>query len=85
MCNVYVYVCYILVCVKTKTIGRVLMRLSYTKFCDNKICDWPVLNLFQLVLPEYLIHIVFNFIFMLAGEWFSVILNVPLIAYNINR
>ena len=44
---------------------------------------WP--TLFQLVLPEYFVHIVFNFVFIIAGEWFTVLLNVPLIAYNINR
>ncbi|KAF0311249.1 Protein cornichon [Amphibalanus amphitrite] len=42
-------------------------------------------SLNPLVLPEYFIHLVFNFVFLVAGEWFTVILNVPLIAYNINR
>jgi len=42
-------------------------------------------SLNPLVLPEYFIHIVFNFMFLLAGEWLTLLLNVPLIAYNINR
>ena len=37
------------------------------------------------VLPEYILHILFNFLFLLAGEWFSIALNAPLIAYHIHR
>lgn len=39
----------------------------------------------QLVLPEYILHILFNVLFAVAGEWFSLFLNLPLIAYHINR
>ncbi|CAH1977773.1 unnamed protein product [Acanthoscelides obtectus] len=39
----------------------------------------------QLVLPEYLLHLLFNLLFAVAGEWFSLFLNIPLIAYHINR
>lgn len=42
-------------------------------------------SLWQLVLPEYLTHIVETFVFLVAGEWFTVLLNAPLLAYNINR
>lgn len=41
--------------------------------------------LIQLVLPEYVLHVVFNCIFLLAGEWFSVMLNLPLIAYHVYK
>ncbi|XP_046389186.1 protein cornichon [Ischnura elegans] len=42
-------------------------------------------SLNPLVLPEYILHIFFNVLFMIAGEWFSLFLNVPLIAYHLNR
>lgn len=42
-------------------------------------------SLNPLVLPEYFIHILINLLFLLGGEWFSLALNVPLIAYHINR
>jgi len=38
-----------------------------------------------LVLPEYAVHLLFNIFFLFAGEWFSLMLNVPLIAYHIHR
>lgn len=40
---------------------------------------------FQLVLPEYILHIFFNLLFLFAGEWFSLCLNIPLIAYHVYR
>merc|ERR1712189_136400 len=42
-------------------------------------------SLNPLVLPEYILHILFNFLFLLAGEWFSIALNAPLMAYHIHR
>ncbi|XP_011500226.1 PREDICTED: protein cornichon isoform X1 [Ceratosolen solmsi marchali] len=42
-------------------------------------------SLNPLVLPEYGIHIFINLLFLITGEWMSLILNVPLIAYHINR
>nr|CAH7738981.1 unnamed protein product [Callosobruchus chinensis] len=42
-------------------------------------------SLNPLVLPEYLLHLLFNLLFAVAGEWFSLFLNIPLIAYHINR
>ncbi|XP_023025351.2 protein cornichon [Leptinotarsa decemlineata] len=42
-------------------------------------------SLNPLVLPEYLLHIIFNILFAAAGEWFSLCLNIPLIAYHVNR
>ena len=39
----------------------------------------------QLVLPEYFIHIFFNLMFLIAGEWFTLMFNIPLIAYHIHR
>lgn len=40
---------------------------------------------YQLVLPEFGIHFFFNFLFLICGEWFTLILNAPLIAYHIYR
>ncbi|KYB27195.1 cornichon [Tribolium castaneum] len=42
-------------------------------------------SLNPLVVPEYLLHIFFNVLFVAAGEWFSLLLNIPLIIYHINR
>lgn len=42
-------------------------------------------SLNPLVLPEYFIHILFNLLFLFAGEWFSLLLNAPLIAYHVYR
>lgn len=42
-------------------------------------------SLNPLVLPEYAIHILFNILFLLSGQWLALILNLPLIAYHINR
>jgi hypothetical protein len=40
---------------------------------------------FQLVIPEYLLHLLFNILFLASGEWLALCLNLPLIAYHINR
>jgi len=42
-------------------------------------------SLNPLVLPEYGLHLFFNILFVFSGEWFSLVLNIPLIAYHINR
>lgn len=39
----------------------------------------------QLVLPEYALHLFFNLLFLAAGEWFSLLVNLPLILYHIQR
>jgi len=49
----------------------------------NPIDQCNTLN--PLVLPEYAIHIFFNFLFLLGGEWLSLLINAPLIAYHIHR
>lgn len=41
--------------------------------------------LFQLVLPEYLLHLFFNILFALSGEWLALFFNIPLIVYHIKR
>ncbi|XP_071547552.1 protein cornichon [Panulirus ornatus] len=42
-------------------------------------------SLNPLVLPEYALHLLFNILFLIAGEWFSLLLNIPLILYHVNR
>merc|ERR1711899_68458 len=42
-------------------------------------------SLNPLVLPEYILHIFFNVLFLVAGEFFSLFLNVPLIGYHVHR
>jgi len=38
-----------------------------------------------LVLPEYAVHLLFNMMFLFAGEWVTLMLNAPLIAYHVHR
>ena len=40
---------------------------------------------FQLVLPEYGVHIFFNILFLFAAQFGSLMFNVPLIAYHVHR
>jgi hypothetical protein len=49
----------------------------------NPIDQCNTLN--PLVLPEYLVHLVFNLMFLFAGEWISLLINIPLIAYHVHR
>ena len=49
----------------------------------NPIDQCASLN--PLVLPEYILHFIFNFLFLVAGEWFSIALNAPLMAYHVHR
>ncbi|XP_017491514.1 PREDICTED: protein cornichon-like, partial [Rhagoletis zephyria] len=48
----------------------------------NPIDQCNTLN--PLVLPEYLIHLFFNVLFLFCGEWFTLLLNAPLIAYHVH-
>jgi len=49
----------------------------------NPIDQCASLN--PLVLPEYILHVFFNFLFLIAGEWFSLVINAPLIGYHVHR
>ncbi|XP_054723099.1 uncharacterized protein LOC129233043 [Uloborus diversus] len=42
-------------------------------------------SLNPLVLPEYILHFFYTLLFLFALEWFTVILNLPLIGYHIHR
>ncbi len=42
-------------------------------------------SLNPLVLPEYFLHLLFNVLFLLAGEFFSLCVNLPLLAYHVHR
>ncbi|XP_072165638.1 protein cornichon homolog 1-like [Diadema setosum] len=42
-------------------------------------------SLNPLVLPEYIIHIFFNVLFLIAGQFITVALNLPLIGYHVYR
>ncbi len=37
------------------------------------------------MLPEYILHVFFNLLFLVAGEFFSLFVNVPLIGYHVHR
>jgi len=49
----------------------------------NPIDQCNTLN--PLVLPEYAVHLLFNLLFLFAGEWITVLINAPLIAYHVHR
>ncbi|NXA79248.1 CNIH1 protein, partial [Thryothorus ludovicianus] len=56
--------------------------------CHVLLCVTKLLTelfLFQLVLPEYLIHAFFCVMFLCAAEWLTLGLNMPLLAYHIWR
>ncbi|XP_017885344.1 protein cornichon [Ceratina calcarata] len=36
-----------------------------------------------LVIPEYGLHITINVLFLISGQWFSLLLNMPLIIYHL--
>ncbi|XP_076239340.1 protein cornichon [Calliopsis andreniformis] len=40
-------------------------------------------SLNPLVLPEYSLHIFINVLFLISGQWFSLLLNIPLIVYHL--
>lgn len=42
-------------------------------------------SLNPLVLPEYILHMFFNVLLAIAGEWLTFFINLPLILYHINR
>jgi len=42
-------------------------------------------SVFQLVVPEYSIHGLFCLMFMCAGEWVTLGLNIPLLLYHLWR
>ena len=49
----------------------------------NPIGQCASLN--PLVLPEYILHCIISLLFLVAGEWLSLVLNLPLLAYHIHR
>ncbi|XP_031845237.1 protein cornichon [Nomia melanderi] len=42
-------------------------------------------SLNPLVIPEYSLHILINVLFLISGQWFSLLLNIPLIDYHLWR
>ncbi|XP_025404709.1 protein cornichon-like [Sipha flava] len=42
-------------------------------------------SLNPLVIPEYLLHFFFNVLFLFGGQWISLAINVPLMAYHITK
>lgn len=39
----------------------------------------------QFVLPENIAHAFLTLLFLLSGQWFAFLLNLPLMLYNINK
>lgn len=52
------------------------------KYIFNKFFE---LKSFQLVLPEYGIHVFYNLLFLFGYQWGTLLMNIPLIAYHIHR
>ncbi|CAF1240982.1 unnamed protein product [Adineta ricciae] len=42
-------------------------------------------SLNPLIIPEYATHAFINLLFLLGGQWFTLFLNMPLIAFHINK
>ena len=49
----------------------------------NPITHCKVMN--PLLLTEYAVHLVMTLIFLLVGEWVTVLINLPLLGYNVNK
>lgn len=64
---------------------RILNVWSLTKVHGRTINYLNIFFFFQLVLPEYFLHLLINLLFLLSGEWFSLLINIPLILYHIHR
>ncbi|KAK1791315.1 hypothetical protein P4O66_013337 [Electrophorus voltai] len=63
--------------------GTVMVMLQITQL--NFSTEIWTRDLFQLVLPEYLIHVFFCVMFLCAAEWLTLGLNMPLLAYHVWR
>lgn len=44
-----------------------------------------VLSAIQFVMPEIIAHVIITTVFLLCGQWRSVLFNAPLLAVNINK
>jgi hypothetical protein len=42
-------------------------------------------SLNPLIIPEYATHIFINILFLFGAQWFTLFMNMPLIAYHINK
>ncbi|KFQ80246.1 Protein cornichon 1, partial [Phaethon lepturus] len=62
-----------------------LNPIKHYTFCSEYSKLLTHVFLFQLVLPEYLIHAFFCVMFLCAAEWLTLGLNMPLLAYHIWR
>ncbi|XP_045169224.1 protein cornichon homolog 1-like [Mercenaria mercenaria] len=88
MAFTFVAACYILALILTAVL--IFFAIFHIIAFDELKTDYknPIdqcNSLNPLVLPEYFIHIFFNVLLLFAMEFFTVILNIPLIAYHIRR
>ncbi|KAF1426095.1 hypothetical protein FQV22_0010252, partial [Spheniscus magellanicus] len=67
------------------TLNPVSCVLNFFFFLKKRSKLLTRIFLFQLVLPEYLIHAFFCVMFLCAAEWLTLGLNMPLLAYHIWR
>ena len=49
----------------------------------NPIDHCKLMN--PLLVLEYAVHLVMTLLFLFAGEWITVLINLPLLCYNLNR
>lgn len=40
---------------------------------------------FEFILPEMAAHLFLTVMFLLTGQWITLLLNIPLAAYNVNK
>ncbi|XP_054168264.1 protein cornichon-like [Oppia nitens] len=68
----------------------VFMSLNHIITIDDLKSDYknPIdvcQRLNPLVLPEYVIHLVFTIGFLMSNQWFSLLINIPVIVYHVYR
>ncbi|XP_060576576.1 protein cornichon homolog 1-like [Ruditapes philippinarum] len=88
MAFTFVAACYILALILTAVL--IFFAIFHIIAFDELKTDYknPIdqcNSLNPLVLPEYFIHIFFTVMLLFAMEFFTVILNAPLIAYHLKR
>ena len=49
----------------------------------NPIDHCKLMN--PLLVTEYCVHFIMTLLFLLCGEWLTVLINLPLLAYNLHR
>ncbi|KIL68811.1 hypothetical protein M378DRAFT_21735 [Amanita muscaria Koide BX008] len=66
--------------------GMVFFLIMFSDLESDYINPIDLCNkLNQFILPEYGAHAFLALCFLLSGQWFALLLNIPLVAYNVNK